>query len=146
MIQQTSKPTPRINSEFFLEAILLVRTHSEPHLRKEFCEAVFLHGPDYLMEFRAFLDDYCDVDHFNLSAHCISNKNLDELLSDLDPVLRVERLTRFEGMTVEIGEFYGEYNNLVEIASVIIRSYGGRQLVLKPDPDRWIADQFMIVR
>lgn len=146
MIQQTSKPPPRINSEFFIEAVLLVRAHSETHLRKEFCEAVLLRGHDYLMEIRAFLDDYCDVDHFNLSANRIENKRFDELLSDLDPGLLVERLTRFEGMTVEIGEFYGEYNNLVEIASVIIRSHGGQQVVLKPDPDRWIADQFMIVR
>ncbi|WP_373928847.1 hypothetical protein QTN93_03180 [Sphingomonas aerolata] len=146
MIQQTSKPPPRINSEFFIEAILLVRSHSEIHLKQDFCEAVFLRGPDYLMEIRALLDDYCDVDHLNLSAHCINKEHLDQLLSNLDQGLLVERLTRFEEMTIEIGEFYGEYNNLVDIASVTIRSHGGRQVVLKPDPDRWIADQFMIVR
>jgi hypothetical protein len=142
MIVQMSKPPPRINSEFFTEAVLLIRSDQN----KEFCEAIFLRGPDYLMEFRAFLDTHCNVDHFNLSARCISDDELDASLGDLSTSLSVDRLTDFEKMTMEIGEFYGEYGNLVEIASVIIQAHGGRAIVLKPDPDRWIADQFMIVR
>jgi hypothetical protein len=142
MIVQMSKPPPRINSEFFTEAVLLVRIGR----KKEFCEAIFLRGHDRLMEVRAFLDTHCDVDHFNLSARCINDGELDARLSDLDTSLSVETLTDFEGITIEIGEFYGEHSNLVEIASVIIRAHSGQIIVLKPDPDRWIADQFMIVR
>jgi hypothetical protein len=142
MIEKMPKPPLRISSKLFTEAVLLVRIEQ----KKEFCEAIFLRGPDDVMEVRAFLDTYRDVDHFNLSASCISDDEIDARTSDLDPGVFAEKLAEFERMTIEIGEFYGEHSNLVEIASVTIRAHSGRTIVLKPDPDRWIADQFMIVR